>query len=40
VVAFGVEYDVRRAMEGIRASDLPADFADYLRTGGSAGPRD
>lgn len=30
-----VEYDVKRAMEGIRASDLPADFADYLRTGGS-----
>ena len=31
-----VEYDVKRAMEGIRASNLPADFADYLRTGGSA----
>jgi predicted phosphodiesterase len=31
-----VEYDVKRAMEGIRASDLPGDFADYLRTGGSA----
>jgi hypothetical protein len=27
---------VKRAMEGIRASDLPGDFADYLRTGGSA----
>jgi predicted phosphodiesterase len=33
-----VEYDVTRAMEGIRASDLPDDFADYLRTGGSAIP--
>jgi predicted phosphodiesterase len=29
-----VEYDVERAMAGILASDLPADFADYLRTGG------
>jgi len=29
-----VEYDVERAMEAIRASALPADFADYLRTGG------
>ena len=33
-----VEYDVKRAMEGIRASDLPDDFADYLSTGGSAIP--
>lgn len=32
-----VEYDVQRAMEGIRASDLPADFAEYLRTGGKLG---
>jgi predicted phosphodiesterase len=29
-----VEYDVDRAMEGIRASELPDDFAEYLRTGG------
>jgi predicted phosphodiesterase len=29
-----VEYDVERAMAGILASDLPADFAEYLRTGG------
>lgn len=29
-----VEYDVERAMEGIRRSDLPDDFAEYLRTGG------
>ena len=29
-----VEYDVERAMEAIRASGLPADFAEYLRTGG------
>jgi predicted phosphodiesterase len=29
-----VEYDVERAMGGIRESDLPDDFADYLRTGG------
>ena len=29
-----VEYDVERAMEAIRASTLPADFAEYLRTGG------
>ena len=30
-----VEYDVDRAMQGIRASDLPDDFAEILRTGGS-----
>jgi predicted phosphodiesterase len=30
-----VEYDVERAMEGVRASDLPDDFAEYLRTGGT-----
>ncbi|HSJ30641.1 MAG TPA: metallophosphoesterase family protein [Longimicrobiales bacterium] len=30
-----VEYDVERAMEGIRASELPDDFAEILRTGGS-----
>jgi predicted phosphodiesterase len=29
-----VEYDLERAVAGIRASDLPDDFADYLRTGG------
>jgi predicted phosphodiesterase len=29
-----VEYDVERAMAGIRASGLPDDFAEYLRTGG------
>jgi predicted phosphodiesterase len=29
-----VEYDLGRAMEGIRASDLPDDFAEHLRTGG------
>lgn len=29
-----VEYDVERAAAGILASELPADFADYLRTGG------
>jgi predicted phosphodiesterase len=36
-----VEYDVQRAMGGIRESDLPDDFADHLRTGGkiTAGSR-
>lgn len=29
-----VEYDVARAMDAIRASELPNDFAEYLRTGG------
>ena len=29
-----VEYDVERAMAAIRASELPDDFAEYLRTGG------
>jgi predicted phosphodiesterase len=29
-----VEYDVDAAMRAIRASELPADFAEYLRTGG------
>jgi predicted phosphodiesterase len=29
-----VEYDVDRAMRGIRESELPDDFAEYLRTGG------
>ena len=32
-----VEYDVARAMDAIRASDLPDDFAEYLRAGGKAG---
>jgi N-acetylglutamate synthase-like GNAT family acetyltransferase/predicted phosphodiesterase len=30
-----VEYDVEAAMRAILASELPADFAEYLRTGGS-----
>jgi diadenosine tetraphosphatase ApaH/serine/threonine PP2A family protein phosphatase len=29
-----VEYDLERTMLGIRDSDLPGDFAEYLRTGG------
>ncbi len=29
-----VDYDLDRAMQGILASDLPHEFADYLRTGG------
>ena len=29
-----VEYDVKKAAEAIRASDLPADFAEYLEGGG------
>jgi predicted phosphodiesterase len=29
-----LEYDVDRAMAGIRASNLPDDFAEHLRTGG------
>jgi predicted phosphodiesterase len=29
-----VEYDLERAMTGIRDSGLPADFAEYLQTGG------
>jgi len=29
-----VEYDVERAMQAIRASELPREFAEYLRTGG------
>lgn len=31
-----VEYDLERAMRGIRESELPDDFAGYLRTGGRA----
>lgn len=43
IVAFGssvevhharCEYDIDRTMAGIRSSDLPDFFADYLRTGG------
>jgi predicted phosphodiesterase len=30
-----VEYDVEAAMDAIRASDLPGEFADYLRHGGT-----
>jgi predicted phosphodiesterase len=33
-----VVYDVEEAMRGIRASDLPDDFAEYLRTGGQPTP--
>jgi predicted phosphodiesterase len=32
-----VEYDLQAAEPGILASDLPDDFADYLRTGGRPG---
>jgi predicted phosphodiesterase len=31
-----VAYDLEGAMNGIRASDLPDEFAEYLRTGGVA----
>lgn len=31
-------YDVAAAMDAIRASGLPDEFADYLRRGGAAGP--
>ena len=34
-----VEYDVERAARGIRESDLPDDFAEYLRVGGRAAAR-
>ncbi len=33
-----VEYDLEEAMEGIRRSDLPDDFAEYLATGGKPAP--
>ncbi|MBA2457534.1 MAG: metallophosphoesterase family protein [Gemmatimonadales bacterium] len=33
-----VEYDVERAMRGIRESVLPDEFAEYLRTGGQPAP--
>jgi predicted phosphodiesterase len=38
VTVVRVEYDVNRAAEAIVASDLPEDFADYLRNGGAAPP--
>jgi predicted phosphodiesterase len=31
-----VEYDLERAMRGIREGDLPDEFAEYLRTGGAS----
>lgn len=31
-----VDYDLETAMEAIHASDLPNEFAEYLRTGGAA----
>lgn len=31
-----VEYDIERAMQGIRDSGLPDEFGDYLRTGGKS----
>ena len=31
-----VEYDVKAAMKGIRESELPEEFAEYLRTGGKS----
>jgi hypothetical protein len=33
-----VEYDLEQAMNGILESDLPDDFAEYLRTGGMPKP--
>jgi predicted phosphodiesterase len=33
-----VEYDLAAAMEGIRRSELPDDFADHLSTGGEPAP--
>jgi hypothetical protein len=33
-----IEYDVERAMRGIRESELSDDFAEYLRTGGQLAP--
>lgn len=33
-----VEYDLERAVEGVRASDLPDEFADQLRAGGTPRP--
>jgi predicted phosphodiesterase len=31
-----VEYDLERAVQAIRSSDLPDDFAEYLRSGGKS----
>lgn len=39
IVIVRVEYDVQRAMAAIRASGLPDDFAEILRTGGAAPTR-
>ena len=33
-----VEYDLERAVEGIMGSELPDEFADQLRTGGTPKP--
>ena len=33
-----VEYDIEYAMRAIRSSELPHEFAEYLRTGGTATP--
>ena len=33
-----VEYDLEEAMRAIRESELPDDFAEYLRTGGQPAP--
>lgn len=33
-----LEYDLEQAMEAIRRSDLPDDFAEYLQTGGNPNP--
>lgn len=33
-----VSYDVEEAARGILASELPADFAEFLRAGGRSGP--
>lgn len=33
-----VEYDIERATKAIRESELPSEFAEALRTGGSRGP--
>jgi predicted phosphodiesterase len=33
-----VEYDLERAIDGIRRSSLPDDFAEYLHTGGVSRP--
>jgi predicted phosphodiesterase len=33
-----VEYDLERAVEGVLQSELPDEFADLLRTGGTARP--